>query len=78
MQKTVDVCDTCEDVRKPVKKYTISSEGERVTKVLCAQHGRSLEVILGNQKPTGRPPAKKAASRKTTVSEIESRKARKG
>lgn len=70
VQRTVEVCDTCEDLKREVATFTVTKGDKTVTKVLCAQHSRPLEVLLGNAKPTGRPPAKKAAARKKSVAQI--------
>jgi hypothetical protein len=70
----VEVCDTCEDMKRPVKEYTVSADGKTAKKTLCLVHARPLEVVLGNAKPVGRPTAKKAASRVTSIKEIDKNK----
>lgn len=77
VQKVIEVCDTCEDIKREVKEYKVESNGKSATTVLCSVHARAFEVLLGNAKPAGRPATKKAASggRKiTSVEEIEAGK----
>lgn len=61
MQKTIVVCDTCEDPRREVTEYTVEGGGKKVKVALCKTHGRALDVVLGVAKPAGRPRGKRQA-----------------
>lgn len=72
----VEVCDTCEDPKRPVRSFEIieKDSGKKVAKALCPQHSRPLQVLLGNAKPTGRPPAKAVAARKAAGRRVVAKK----
>lgn len=76
MRKTVEVCDTCQDVTRPVAIYTVTGRGKKRRGVLCTEHGAYLDRFLG---ATSEPPKRRrhystGKLELTTLEEIEKTK----
>lgn len=70
MEIVVQVCDVCQEIGKPVKKYGVSEDDRVAQPVLCADDGAPLERFLPSKpgvKATPPRPAKKAAAKKTAA-----------
>lgn len=75
----ITVCDVCEDRHKPVRSYRITSEGRVKGLHLCADHGKSLEELLGGDssgapRRGGRRGRRGQQSDVVTLDEIEEKK----
>lgn len=76
VQKTVTVCNVCEDLTKPTLPYVVEQGNRSVTLDLCQDDASPLEAFLptrraASKRASAKRPAKKASSRARKVQTLE-------